>query len=410
MAVMLPLQGTSKRDMMSYALIVLLIGSMALPWFDVGFAAPFVPTDEAQVLERLRTAPLDARARKLRRLRAELAQQPENLELAVRLAKRYIDQGRTESDPRYYGRAEAILRPWWRMPRPPPVIVVLRAIISQSNHDFDWALENLSLALQLDPSNPQAWVTRALILQARGEYAEAKRNCMPLLRVSTELVAVTCISSVASLSGQATKGYRLLHRILGRTSDAAPREKLWALTVLADIAGRTGQSLTAEAHFKQALALELTDSYLLGLYADFLLDQGRPAEVVALLQDKIRADALFLRLALAEQALDSSSFAGHVAALRARFAASRLRRDMRHRREEARFTLQLLQQPHEALRLAQANWAVQREPEDARILLESALAANDAAAAQPVLDWLEKTRLEDVHLARLRRQLVGAQP
>ena len=41
-----------------------------------------------------------------------------------------------------------------------------------------------------------------------------------------------------------------------------------------------------------------------------------------------------------------------------------------------------------ALRLAAENYRSQREPRDARILLEAALAAKQYAAAQPALDWL----------------------
>jgi Tfp pilus assembly protein PilF len=405
-----PCQEACQRSFRDRTLILLVLGLVGFPCFKVALATPFVPTDDAQVLERLRTAPLDTQARERRQLRAALARQPDNLELAVRLAKRYIERGRAESDPRYYGRAQAILHPWWNMPRPPPVILVLRATVRQSYHDFDGALEDLSLALRLAPNNPQAWVTGAMVLQTRGAYREAKRHCTPLLRLTTRLVAVTCLSSVSSFSGQAAKSYGVLRRELEHNPDTAPGAKRWALTVLADIAARMGQSQEAEAHFKQVLSLGLPDGYLLGLYADFLLDQGRPAEVVALLQDTTRADALLLRLTLAQQALDSPALAAHVTALRARFDASRRRRDMRHLREEARFTLHLLRQPGAALRLAQANWAMQREPEDARILLESALAAGDASAAKVILDWVETTRLEDVHLARLRRQLQGAQP
>jgi hypothetical protein len=48
--------------------------------------------------------------------------------------------------------------------------------------------------------------------------------------------------------------------------------------------------------------------------------------------------------------------------LRARFDASRARGDIVHRREESRFQLQLNGDPKAALRLAQENWKVQREP------------------------------------------------
>ena len=70
-------------------------------------------------------------------------------------------------------------------------------------------------------------------------------------------------------------------------------------------------------------------------------------------------------------------------------------------REESRFHLRLLGDAQGALQLAQRNWDVQREPADARVLLEAALAANDRRAAQPVIDWLRETRLEDVALADL---------
>jgi hypothetical protein len=73
-------------------------------------------------------------------------------------------------------------------------------------------------------------------------------------------------------------------------------------------------------------------------------------------------------------------------------------------REEARFTLALLRDPQQALQHAQANWKVQREPADARILLESALAAGNREAAQPVLDWLSANHVEDLRLQRLATQ------
>jgi hypothetical protein len=64
-----------------------------------------------------------------------------------------------------------------------------------------------------------------------------------------------------------------------------------------------------------------------------------------------------------------------------------------------------LKQPEPALRLARENWAVQREPSDARLLLESAIANDEPQAAQPVLDFLAQTKLEDVQLAALGERL-----
>ena len=157
----------------------------------------------------------------------------------------------------------------------------------------------------------------------------------------------------------------------------------------------------AETHFRAALALDGVDYYLLGTYSDFLLDNGRPQEVVALLRDKTAADPLLLRYALALQAQHSKELPAQLEQLLDRLAASRLRGDRVHLREEARFTLHLLNAPQAALTLAQENWQVQKEPADIRILLEAALAADDAAAVDGVREWLKKSRLEDVELQRI---------
>ena len=57
-----------------------------------------------------------------------------------------------------------------------------------------------------------------------------------------------------------------------------------------------------------------------------------------------------------------------------------------------------------AVKLAAEDWMVQREPRDARFLMEAALAAGDVAAAQPALAWMDKTGYEDP----LYRELASA--
>jgi hypothetical protein len=90
-----------------------------------------------------------------------------------------------------------------------------------------------------------------------------------------------------------------------------------------------------------------------------------------------------------------------LALLQDRFDAARRRGDSVHLREEARFMLHLLDRPGEALELARRNWETQREPADALILLEAAVAAKEPTAAQPVLDWLRRTGLEHVAIQAL---------
>jgi hypothetical protein len=118
------------------------------------------------------------------------------------------------------------------------------------------------------------------------------------------------------------------------------------------------------------LDLGIRDVYLLGAFADFLLDQGRYEEARDLLNGDTRAETLLLRLALAEQPLNSAHRQDRAQQIRAQFAAEWARGDELHLREEARFTLHLLNQPVKALRIALRNWDLQREPADSRIVTE----------------------------------------
>jgi hypothetical protein len=366
-------------------------------------AAPFVPADPKAVLERLPEARVDSFSRELRQLSRELARDPGNLELASRVARGYIQKARAEADPRYLGYAQAALAPWWGEGSPARVLV-LRATVRQSLHDFPNALADLSAALELEPRNAQAWLTRATIQQVRGEFGEALKSCRPLERLAGELLATACWANAASMSGQADASYERLREVLERQRGAPAGVRQWILTSLAEMAERQGKIQLAEAHFKQALAAGEPDAYLKGAYADFLLDQERHAEVASLLKNDLRADGLLLRLTLAEQRLRLPWASTHAEALKARFLASRMRGDSLHRREEARFALHVSSDPREALRLAQENWAAHRERWDARIYLEAAFAAGAPGAARPVLDWLKDNRVQDVRLAALAQQ------
>jgi hypothetical protein len=170
--------------------------------------------------------------------------------------------------------------------------------------------------------------------------------------------------------------------------------RLWVLTRLAETEERRGEVAAAERAYRDALALGLPDVYLLAAYADFLLDNGRAAEVMPLLMPHARADVLLLRLAIAAKATQDARRETLARELQARFDAARARGDTSHRKEESRFALAVQGQADRALALARANYEQQRELADARILLEAALAARQRSAAQPVLLWMQDTGIE----------------
>ncbi|MBK7792716.1 MAG: hypothetical protein IPJ62_09470 [Betaproteobacteria bacterium] len=79
-------------------------------------AAPRLPTDPAEVLERLPLRPGDATARELAGLRAAVTraakEDPADPLPAAQLAGRYYELAVARGDPRYIGYADAVLAPF----------------------------------------------------------------------------------------------------------------------------------------------------------------------------------------------------------------------------------------------------------------------------------------------------------
>jgi len=367
-------------------------------------AEPLTPTDDSQVIERLPDAQ-DPGRRALHALHTRLLANPYDLTLAIRLAREEMSQCRKLFDLRACGRAAAALGPWIGAERPPLDVLLLRGLLRQTDHRFDAALADLGQVLTIQPNNAQALLTRAVVHEVRAEYALAQQDC-GLARFHVGLAsAVACLAGATSLTGRAATMLSALK--ISDSDPASPEaERLWALTVEGEIAARLGRHGEAEDAFRRARAITPDDSYLLGAYADLLLDLDRPREVAAMLSGRTRIDPLLLRLSEAEDRLGTPD-ASHVAQLAQSFETSRRRGDLVHEREHARFVLHLLHQPQDALTIAESNWRVQREPADARLLMEAALAVKRPQAAAPALGWYRENKVEDLTIADLARQLAA---
>lgn len=369
-------------------------------------AAPRTPAADSDVLEQLPMRPGDSTARELGALRAALAANPDDTDAATALAQSYFDLAMARGDPRYVGYAEAVLGPFERSMT--AELLLVRGQLRQYRHQFEGALDDFAAALRLDAGLAQAHAWRGAIFLVQARYPEVQQTCTALQNLSRGALAGACMGLLHAYSGKLQAAQASLQQAL--QASPYPTSRLWLLTRLGEVASWRGQGAQAEAYFKAAMALGLDDGYLLAAWSDFLLDAGRPAEVVKLLADWEASDGLLLRLAEAETLLKSPAAVKHTQAIADRFAAAGLRGDVTHRAEEARFELRLRGQPTVALALAQANYQVQREPRDARILLEAALAARQPASAQAALDWLLSSGFEDERLRSLAQTLTRGSP
>lgn len=366
-------------------------------------AEPHRPADDAVVLTT--TAPGAAAIQaELRARQKALAANPADLAAALDVARLAIRDGRANADPRRYGQAQAALGAWWSMEDAPAEVRVLRAVIRQALHDFHGAETDLGAILAVDPMNGQARLTRAFVRQTIGEFAAAEDDCRQLPRSVGLTARAICLLRAEALTGSAAPALERLTQVTALDGEDAPQVRRWAQVVAAEMDAMLGRSDDANRRFLEAVA-EGADIPTLVAYADHLLDAGRPADVLPLLADRSEADIVLLRLAIAAKSVGDSRATHWTALLAERFAAARASGVQLHLREEARFELEVRGDAVSALRLARENWKNQKEPADARLVLQAAEEAKDPAAAADVLRFLATSGLDDIRMKPLQDKL-----
>ena len=392
------------------------------PSFAAEKSALQFPTQDGAIVEHLPTHVGDAAERRAARAaeraqRTALQQHPDELGLALQAAHDALARGRLRGDPRELGVAQAALAPWWARADAPPEVRLVRATVMQSQHEFQAALVELDAVLAAPgvplPVRAQAELTRAGVQQVLGRFAEAETGCRRLagadyfaLGSGVRLNALACIAELSSLQGHADSAAATLARLAGApdassaatvAGDAAPG---WLNLMRAELAQRRGDP-AAGALFAAALKAN-PDVYTQCAYADWLLDQHRPAEVLALLKGNEAADPVLLRVALANKQLhgrtdprtrDATTMLGE------RYDAALLRGDKSHGREQSRYELELRGDTRAALGYARSNWALQHEPADEVVLARAARAAHRDDAAAPLWQFLRDTGGRDARLA-----------
>lgn len=382
------------------AVVLVLSGLLPAVWPMTGHAVPFIPSSRSQVLERV---PAATATRLLEPLRRDLADRPDDLRAALALAGAYLEIGQRTADPRFISYVLATLSPWMVRRDTPEPVLVLEATALQHLHRFQDARILLDRALAMVPDDAQARLIQATILEVQGNYVEARSACRRLVRVADQLIAIACLTSVDSRTGRLESSYHLLRQVFADDSRLPRSVRLWVWTQLGEMAERLGDGRAAELDFRAGLQIEPEDLYLKSVFADLLLRQGRTHDVVELLKTNEAQDNLLLRLAIAGGRLGSSEGMRWAATFEARIDAARRDQDFTHLREQARFLLEVRHDAPAALRLAEQNWAVQREPDDLRILLAAAEAAHKRESVARVTEWIAQTQYED----KMLRAAVG---
>lgn len=368
-----------------------LLGAAALlcfPWAAFAEAQALLPQSDSEVIERL-----PPRVKAVGKLgTADPAS-------AAKAAQEWIRLARREADPRYLGRAQAVLAPWWDKPDAPADIAVLQATVQQSRHEFEAARLTLAAALKRAPDHAQAWLTMATLERLQGRYKAALAACEAVQRAGAALYAQACALETRSLQGDTDQASRGFASVIAQITD--PGVAAWLRSLQAEHLERAGQDAAALQSYTTSLKLE-SDGYTALALADLLLRTAKPRDALAALANQPLSDAVLLRRAYALKLDGKPEWKQARDELQERFAASAARGDdaTLHARELALAALWLAEDLPSAAKHAQVNWQLQKEPLDWLIAFKCVNASTNPAFFATLKGALSDSGLHDERLSQ----------
>ena len=317
---------------------------------------------------------------------------------ATAQARAHIATARQTGDTRYWGRAQAVLAPWWDKADAPVDLAILQATVQQGRHDFKSSRAVLQSALRRAPGHAQGWLNLAALERLSGHYAEALRACDAVARAGQNLYALACQLETQSLQGQTAAARKGFTQLLAGTQD--PAQISWLQSLLAESEERAGAEAAALTAYQRSLQAE-PDLYTSIALSDLLLRTGKTAQALAVLQALPQTDAVLLRQATALRRLNNPEWKILRATLREWNAELARRGDdlTLHGREQALVALWLDDDAPGALQIARRNLDLQREPIDWWVALQSARQAKDAAAVQQLQKDMQQVGIVDARSA-----------
>lgn len=363
-------------------------------------AAAFTPETDDFIVETLPQSSLFKNS-EIEILRQKLKTNPHNIDVAAQLARLYIQTGRQQSDPRYFGYAQSVLSPWWQNEFPPKEVLFLRANLNQGLHAFLAAENDLKKLVRQNRRDHQAWWLLATVYLAQGKYSETEASCSALTKVAHQVISSLCYAMVLSRTGKAEKAYELLVIQQAQLKGNQPLYA-WSTSLKAEISSQLRLDKQIEKDFEDALTATGEAPYLLKVYCDYLLEHGKHEQIISITESWTHDLALAIRLAIAHRELGNRKKLGALKQqIRSTLELEVLRGSKLHQREAAYYQLAIERDFKNALLLANKNWQAQKEPEDALILLKAAIAAEDNAAISLVKSWMLETQLQDQRIQTL---------
>jgi len=338
---------------------------------------------------------------------------PQNLQVAMAYARAVFSLGLNQGDLRWYGTAKAAMTPWWTKTDLPPDAYFLRGLVKQGFHEFEAGSKDIERAIALEPGRAEFWSWRFAIHLLLADLSAARQDTQEMERLFGREEADVYRAVLMYRSGQASGAIKQLSAAmrLARFQDASSQD--WLGFHLGEALRVAGQPDRAVEVWRQRLKLN-PQSHLLRLsLADVLNQQGRfaQAKTVAMgltntnTNTSALTDALLMQAVLASRGLKATDEERLASQMDARLKSQAQRQEAMIERPQLIYQIAYGQDTAAGLALSVANWQLQKEPPDAVLFAQAALAQGRARVAEPVVTWAEKTAYTDPQLTPLIAQL-----
>lgn len=243
------------------------------------------------------------------------------------------------------------------------------ARVLQHDHQFDSALQATDKALSLNPHNAAALLLKSALHLTLAQYSEAKRSCASLLGKTSALMVAACSAEVSSYIDEPEKAWQQLTMAMKKFDLPDGISGQWVVQIAAELAYRTNRYPEAARLLSRFELDSVPVSYLL-LWSDVHLAMQQPDSVISEIGKVVKthefiADALLLRLALAEQNSSQSHWTRQLHSIMQERISQH---DTHHAGEVARYLLYFKDQPEDASFWANINWQQSKLAQDKALL------------------------------------------
>lgn len=351
------------------------------------------------------------RASSLRALDQAWRAQPQDLPAALAYARAVFTLGFNEGDLRWFGSAKAALMPWWQATDLPADGYFMRGLVKQGFHDFDGGLQDINRAMALDPARAEFWSWRFALHLLQANMGAARQDAEDIAQRFGPQEGHIYSAVLAYRTGQALTAVQKLSASMRLPNYQDAASQVWIGFHLGE-AHRVAQQPEQATALWQRLLQAHPQSHLLRLsLADLLNQQGqfRQAKAVATAQatpsNSNLTDALLMQALLASRGLKAPDESALAQQMAARLQSQALRQESLIERPKLIYQIAYGQDLAAGLALSIENWQQQKEPPDAVLFVQAALARQQARAAEPVVQWAQTTGYSDPLLAPLITQL-----